>query len=67
MPNGVYSRKKYLRKKIGGVLSVFTEIKIGLFDIEFIWVEVNISTTEGGHTMYKRTKQMCHLENPPNI
>jgi hypothetical protein len=64
---GSTAEKNTCAKKISGVLSVFTEIKIGLFDIEFIWVEVNISTTEGGHTMYKRTKQMCHLENPPNI
>ena len=64
---GSTAEKNTCAKKIGGVLSVFTETRIGLFDIEFIWVEVNISTTEGGHTMYKRTKQMCHLENPPNI
>ena len=64
---GSTAEKNTCAKKIGGVLSVFTETRIGLFDTGFRSVEVNISTTKGGNIMYKRTKQMCHLENPPNI
>jgi hypothetical protein len=27
---------------------------------------IYVTNNKGGDTMYKRTKKMCHLENPPN-
>jgi hypothetical protein len=73
---GFWTEKKYSAKKIAPVLTVlvglfsssFTETRIGLYWAWFIRLDVNIITTEEGKymNMYKRTKQMCHLENPPN-